>query len=1105
MREYVASSDIFLPLYLLHCAWLHAIIARCSSPICHAVESRSGEDARRGKTNTGVMSMSFLSKLFRQSQTQDPKTPPPRQPNALEPPLSPAAKDCSDNESMIGGRFEILETQVGGMGIVHFCLDHQEGIPVALKTFKQEYLPDRAARDRFLREGTIWVDLGRHPHIVRCRQVFAPGIGPEVYLVLDLIAPAEGKADASLRAWLQPRQPLPIQEALLFALHIARGMKHATEKVPGLVHRDLKPENVLVGQDRIARVTDFGLATMLAGLDEKAIGAFGPGTALIRTRLTRGFVGTPLYMAPEQWQPGEVLDARADIYALGCILYEMLTGDLMVSGRDLAELENAHRSGDIKEIPRSVPQEMANLVRKCVVTDREKRYQNWEQLETALRKAHRVLVGKEVPEQLVAGSETREERVAMAWAYQTIGASYLTIGKYDVAQKYFEKGVRTGREENHLWLEGLGLRNLGIVYLRKGEAQRAMEFLEEALSIARRIGWTEEGAILTQLGNAQRDVGNTQQALRYYDQALAFLQAIGDMPNVGAVLNSMGNLKRRSGQLQEAIDLYGRALSTMEDVGDRTVEGTVLGNLGICYRLLENTKLAIDFLERALALARETGDLPGEGRALSNLGNVYRDLRDYQRARKLTEQSLVIARRVGDRRHEGTALGNLALDCLLAEDYQQAIEHSKQAIAFAQEMGDVPGLARASMTLARGLGESNKPSEALQHAQIALQAFDQIGNKQSAERARELIDQLRNHVARTEHWDRGIAYSNQERWEEAIREYRAALRLDTDNAALHFNLGMAYWSKGQSKEAIVELETTLRLAPSFEEARVALSSMHSELASEHRRRGHLQDAAREYRAATHVEPSGAVAHLDLGTTLAQLGDLQEAIREYHAAIRLDPDSAKAHDGLGVVLLQLGRPAEAMREFERAVEIDPGYLGARLNRGAAYAQQGRLNEAIGEFRAALRLDPADPDVRFNLGLAYMQQGRLDEAIAELEAALRLAPDSAGVHYSLGLLYRDQGLHREAVSEFRSALRIDPTLNDARLNLAGYYMQQGRLDDAIREYHTVLTVDPNCVEVHHNLGLAYYNQGRVADAIPEFRIAANSGFEPAARALAQLGVW
>ncbi len=119
----------------------------------------------------------------------------------------------------IAGRYEIAgRPLMGGMGIVYLCLDHEEDRPVALKTFKPEYLPDRQARDRFLREGTAWVDLGAHPHVVRCYQVFKVPVGDEVYLVLELVAKEQGRDDASLRAWLTPGHALPVEQALLFAL-----------------------------------------------------------------------------------------------------------------------------------------------------------------------------------------------------------------------------------------------------------------------------------------------------------------------------------------------------------------------------------------------------------------------------------------------------------------------------------------------------------------------------------------------------------------------------------------------------------------------------------------------------------------------------------------------------------------------------------------------------------------------------------------------------------------------------------------------------------------------------------------------------------------------
>ena len=269
--------------------------------------------------------------------------------------------------SLIANRYEVVSRPLlGGMGIVYLCMDRWESQPVALKTFKPEYLPDRDARDRFLREGTAWIELGRHPHIVRCYGVERIGDGTEVYLVLELVAKEQNYPDASLRSWLIPGVPLPIEQVLLFALQIVHAMQHATTVIPGFIHRDLKPENVLVGADRQIgweinrlRVTDFGLAHILEGSVEQGKGGIytakpqgsnssnnHPASLISRAQLTHG-VGTPLYMAPEQWL-GKTEGLYTDIYSLGCMLYEMLVGRWIVDGQTITELQTAHCSGKLE-------------------------------------------------------------------------------------------------------------------------------------------------------------------------------------------------------------------------------------------------------------------------------------------------------------------------------------------------------------------------------------------------------------------------------------------------------------------------------------------------------------------------------------------------------------------------------------------------------------------------------------------------------------------------------------------------------------------------------------------------------------------------------------
>ena len=259
-----------------------------------------------------------------------------------------------------------------------------------------------------------------------------------------------------------------------------------------------------------------------------------------------------------------------------------------------------------------------------------------------------------------------------------------------------------------------------------------------------------------------------------------------------------------------------------------------------------------------------------------------------------------------------------------------------------------------------------------------------------------------------EHYNRGVGHAERGYWDEAIREYQAALRINPNYAEAHLNLGVAYGQRGRWGEALREFQVALRINPNLAEA-----------------------------------------HYNLGVAYGEQGRWDEAIQAYQAALCINPDYAEAHCNLGVAYGQQGRLDENIREHQAALHINPNDADAHYNLGLAYGQQGRLDEAIRECQAALRINPNYAEAHFNLGLAYYQQGRPEEAIREFQAALCINPSHADAHYSLGVAYGQQGRLDEAIREYQAALRIDPNLAVAHRNLGALYGQQGRLDEAIRE--------------------------------------------------------
>lgn len=231
------------------------------------------------------------------------------------------------------GRYRVIEKLgEGGMGAVYAAEDPELHRRVAIKLLHSG-TPD--ATERLLREARVMAKL-RHPHVVTVYDVGRQG--EDVYVAMELI---EG---VTLRTWLQ--QDHSFAERLDVLVQAGRGLAAAHEQ--GLVHRDFKPDNVMVGSDGRVQVLDFGLAKAAAG--PELVGSDRPGGGSGEVELTQSgvMVGTPAYMAPEQFRL-EPTDARTDQFAFCVALYEAVYGQRPFTGSNLAELQEAVCSGQFVE------------------------------------------------------------------------------------------------------------------------------------------------------------------------------------------------------------------------------------------------------------------------------------------------------------------------------------------------------------------------------------------------------------------------------------------------------------------------------------------------------------------------------------------------------------------------------------------------------------------------------------------------------------------------------------------------------------------------------------------------------------------------------------
>ncbi|HSP92538.1 MAG TPA: serine/threonine-protein kinase, partial [Vicinamibacterales bacterium] len=291
---------------------------------------------------------------------------------------------------MIGrtlGRYEILsKVGEGGMGEVYEARDTRLGRTVAIKILPPEFGADPERRRRFGAEARVLAQL-EHPNIVTIHDVGhesdAAGAGrPIDYVVTELLT------GETLRARLA-RERLAWRRAVEIGAAVADGLAAAHGQ--GIVHRDLKPENVFLTADGRVKILDFGLATSGPALEP---GAGAP--AAIATMTAPGVVlGTVGYMAPEQVQ-GARADARSDIFALGCLLFEMLTGRMAFAGSTMAETLAAILSAPVPEVSAAAadaPPELERIVGRCLEKQPGQRFQSASDLAFALRSLTAVPAG----------------------------------------------------------------------------------------------------------------------------------------------------------------------------------------------------------------------------------------------------------------------------------------------------------------------------------------------------------------------------------------------------------------------------------------------------------------------------------------------------------------------------------------------------------------------------------------------------------------------------------------------------------------------------------------------------------------------------------------
>ena len=420
--------------------------------------------------------------------------------------LARATGQHSKGRDLIAGRYEIYQVLGGeeksGMGIVYVCYDHKFKEVCALKTFQDKYLSSKGMKDNFKKEALAWINLERHPYIVKADVV--QKLNYRMFVRCEFVAPDDHGRN-TLTHYLPTLTS--VNQALIWSIQFCHGMEHAFAR--GVTpHRDIKPDNIMIAQYGMVKITDFGLAGLWeeaeVGEALKKLGEEGEkGLTFVKEVSGKTICGTPPWMAPEQFDG--IADIRSDIYSFGIVLYQMATqGELPFYPKHGDSWEEAHKSYPLPllqtqgvAISRLFP-----VIERCLKKSPEQRYRNFRELRGKLEEIYQGNTGEKPP------SPPKIEELK-AWERFNKGYSLTSLGLHDEAIKEFREVLRINPSFTRAH------HNLGILFKDKDLFDEAIKEYKEALRIAPGIAEAHYNLGILLKGKGLRD-----EAAKEFNEAL---------------------------------------------------------------------------------------------------------------------------------------------------------------------------------------------------------------------------------------------------------------------------------------------------------------------------------------------------------------------------------------------------------------------------------------------------------------------------------------------------------------------------------------------------------------------------------------------------------
>jgi tetratricopeptide (TPR) repeat protein len=832
------------------------------------------------------------------------------------------------------GRYRVLERLGGGgMGVVYRAEDIRLKRFVALKFLPPELTQDSVAKERFEQEARNASALD-HPNVCTIHEIDETPDG-QVFICM---AYYDGE---SLKSRLS-RGPLSIEETLSVTIQVAEGLSQA--HAHGIIHRDIKPANVMLTKEGIAKVVDFGVATLA-----------GRG----RTGTSGEIAGTVSYMSPEQARGG-ALDQRTDIWSLGVTMYEMLTCRLpfQASGERLV-LEAITHDGytPVESLRTGVPPRVAAIVDRCLEKRPDDRYQRAAELIADLKSVRRALTSATVST-LPGGAVSTARRRLRPAVMVPIGAAVLLAAVLAIvpAARHAMVGLTGGRAvPEQLHIAVLPFTNVGNDPANRAFCDGLTEILASTLTQFERF----RGALwVVPVSDVRAEkVASAAEARRSF----------------GVNLVVTGGVQREGDRLRLALNLVDT--QNLRQLTSRILEGP-RSNLGG----LEDQ--VVDAMARMLELQlnpKERQEVTAGGTAVPAAYDLYLQARgtlesaggpgDPDAAAALFKQAIALDPNFA---LAYAGLAQAYLDLYRANKNPEFVTEAVASGTRAAQLNDRVGgvhvtlgeIASATGKYEDAVGEFQKGLELEPKSSSAFsglaRAYEALGRLDDAEATYKKAIALK-----PDYWlghnALGTFYLRHGRYDEAEGQYQKVIALAPRNFWGYINLGVLYYAKGNFARAREMFEQSLSVRPSY------------------------------------------VAYSNLGTLAFIRVNWSEAVAMYEKALALDDRDYVLWGNLGIAYHWLGGHAQqsaavlarAARMAERRLAVNPRDTGILADLASYDALLGEKDKALACLRQVEAEGRKRPDLALQIADVYRDLGDREQAIEWIIAAVKLGGTAADV--------------------------------------------------------------------------------------------------------------